>query len=89
MICNRRRYSSAALVSSCLSQNSNSRCVVPAGSTPLDLARAQERRTRWSTGRYKPVVAALEEAPRRPPGIEAFLVRFREALRKSFLCLKA
>lgn len=38
---------------------------VPAGSRPLDLARMQHERSKWSTGRYKPSVEALEKVTRR------------------------
>jgi hypothetical protein len=39
---------------------------VPAGARPLDLARAQHEQTKWSSGRYRATLEALEEAtPRR------------------------
>lgn len=39
---------------------------VPVGSRPYDLARRQHEQTKWSSGRYAPVVAALEKVtPRR------------------------
>ena len=37
---------------------------VPARSTPLDLARLQYARTKWSTSRYKPAVELLEKLQR-------------------------
>ena len=37
---------------------------VPKGSTALDLAKLQDRRSRWNTSRYKPVVELLEKLQR-------------------------
>jgi hypothetical protein len=55
---------------------------IPKGSTPLDLAKLQERTTRWSTSRYQPVVTALATAHLRPR-FEDFLGRFRTALARN------
>ena len=38
---------------------------IPAGSRPLDLAKMLHERSKWSTGRYKPAVDALEKVTRR------------------------
>jgi len=38
---------------------------VAVGSRPLDLAKIQHERSKWSTGRYKPSVEALEKVSRR------------------------
>ena len=38
---------------------------IPAGSRPLDLAKMQHERGKWSTGGYKPAVEALEKVTKR------------------------